>query len=123
MKRLFTTLAVTFLIVPQLVLLSAALARARAVNVTARRTTRHSAAVAGGETLESPTDRGWPRGYKMPSGAQVVLYQPQVASWDDRKRMVAYIGASSPVTQISPSPWQPWASPVENSAPGSWTGR
>ena len=28
------------------------------------------------------------------------------------KRIVAYIGASSPVTQISPSPWQQCASPV-----------
>ena len=53
------------------------------------------AAVAGGETLESPADRGWPRGYKMPSGAQVVLYQPQVASWDDRKHMVAYTAEMS----------------------------
>ena len=37
--------------------------------------------------------------------------------------MTAYIGDSRPVTQISPSPWQPWASPVENSAPSTWTGR
>ena len=38
-------------------------------------------------------------------------------------RRLAYIGASRPVTHTSPSPWQPWASPVENSAPGTWTGR
>ena len=39
------------------------------------------------------------------------------------KRSEEYIGASSPVTHTSPSPWQPWASPTENSAPSSWTGR
>jgi hypothetical protein len=93
MKRLFTSLVVTFLIVPQPVLFSAALARMRAANAAARPARQYSAA-ARGETLESPTDRGWPRGYKTPSGAQVVLYQPQVASWDDQKHMVAYTAAS-----------------------------
>ena len=39
------------------------------------------------------------------------------------KRRLAYIGASSPVTQTSPSPCTPCASPVENSAPGTCTGR
>src|SRR4029078_10338617 len=39
------------------------------------------------------------------------------------KRSVAYIGASRPVTQISPSPWQPCASPQLNRAPFSYTGR
>ena len=46
-----------------------------------------------------------------------------IERFSTRKRIVAYIGASSPVTQISPSPWQPCASPVENSAPGTWIGR
>ena len=39
------------------------------------------------------------------------------------KRSAPYIGASSPVTQTSPSPWQPCASPQENSAPSTCTGR
>jgi hypothetical protein len=41
-----------------------------------------------------PRDRGWPRDYTTPSGAQVVLYQPQVASWENRQHMVAYAAAS-----------------------------
>ena len=28
-------------------------------------------------------DGGWPRGYATPSGGKIVIYQPQVASWDD----------------------------------------
>ena len=43
--------------------------------------------------------------------------------FSSEKRSDAYIGASSPVTQTSPSPWQPCASPVENSAPSTCTGR
>src|ERR1044072_8142404 len=34
-------------------------------------------------------DRGWPRGYNLPNEAQIVLFQPQIASWDDQKHVVA----------------------------------
>jgi hypothetical protein len=37
-----------------------------------------------------PIDGGWPRAYTTPSGGELLLYQPQVASWDDEKKMVAY---------------------------------
>ncbi|MBV9958245.1 MAG: hypothetical protein JO360_07485, partial [Acidobacteria bacterium] len=43
---------------------------------------------------QPPSDRGWPRDYTTPSEAQVVLYQPQVASWENQKHMVAYAAAS-----------------------------
>jgi hypothetical protein len=39
-------------------------------------------------------DKGWPRGYSGPSGANIVLYQPQVASWETQKHMVAYAAVS-----------------------------
>jgi hypothetical protein len=39
-------------------------------------------------------DRGWPRGYSTPSEAQIILYQPQVASWTDRQHMVALAALS-----------------------------
>lgn len=39
-------------------------------------------------------DRGWPRGYSLPSEAQIVLYQPQIASWDDQKHAVALAAVS-----------------------------
>jgi hypothetical protein len=39
-------------------------------------------------------DGGWPRGYVTASGARVVLYQPQVASWPDQKKMTLYAAVS-----------------------------
>ena len=50
-----------------------------------------------------PSDRGWPRGYSLPSEAQVVLYEPQIASWDDQKHMVA-LAAVSYVTKADQKP-------------------
>jgi hypothetical protein len=37
-----------------------------------------------------PADTGWPRSYTTASGAELVLYQPQIATWTDQKQMVAY---------------------------------
>src|SRR5262245_54361125 len=39
-------------------------------------------------------DGGWPRGYATPSGGKIVIYQPQMASWDQEKHMVAYSAVS-----------------------------
>jgi len=39
-------------------------------------------------------DRGWPRAYETPNGLRFVIYQPQVASWENQKRMVAYAAVS-----------------------------
>ena len=39
-------------------------------------------------------DRGWPRGYSLPSEAQIVLYQPQIASWENQKQLVAHAALS-----------------------------
>jgi uncharacterized membrane protein YgcG len=36
------------------------------------------------------TDRGWPRAYSTPSGARLLVYQPQVSSWNSYRRLVAY---------------------------------
>ena len=38
--------------------------------------------------------KGWPRGYTAASGANIVLYQPQVASWEAQQHMVAYAAVS-----------------------------
>jgi hypothetical protein len=35
-------------------------------------------------------DGGWPRAYTTPSGGRILVYQPQVASWEGQRRMVAY---------------------------------
>src|SRR5215472_1163628 len=35
-------------------------------------------------------DGGWPRAYLTAADAAVIVYQPQIASWDRRAQMVAY---------------------------------
>jgi hypothetical protein len=49
-------------------------------------------AAAGAATPD--IDGGWPRAYNGASGAVFLLYQPQIASWTDQKRMVAYVAVS-----------------------------
>ena len=39
-------------------------------------------------------DGGWPRDYGMKSGGEIRVFQPQIASWDGQKRMVAYAAVS-----------------------------
>ena len=40
--------------------------------------------------VTTPADGGWPRAYVTNSGARLMLYEPQVASWSDQKRIVMY---------------------------------
>jgi hypothetical protein len=39
-------------------------------------------------------DKGWPRGYSLPSEAQLVIYQPQIASWENQKHLIALAAIS-----------------------------
>ena len=39
-------------------------------------------------------DGGWPRQIETPSGASIVLYQPQVVSWKDQRHLVAMCAVS-----------------------------
>jgi hypothetical protein len=41
-----------------------------------------------------PIDGGWPRMYDLASGGSLLVYQPQVSSWKDQKRMVAFSAVS-----------------------------
>ena len=43
-------------------------------------------------TATAPAVEGWPRAYTTASGAALVIYQPQVASWADQKHVVAVRG-------------------------------
>src|SRR4051812_15248412 len=38
----------------------------------------------------APADAGWPRDYTTKAGGALRVFQPQVASWDAQRRMVAY---------------------------------
>lgn len=46
------------------------------------------------QLTQQANDRGWPRGYSLASEAQVLIYQPQVASWQDQKHLVAFAAVS-----------------------------
>ena len=39
-------------------------------------------------------DGGWPRAYETATKARLLLYQPQIASWDGQRHMVAYAAAA-----------------------------
>ena len=41
-----------------------------------------------------PIDGGWPRIYDLSSGGSILMYQPQVSSWENQKQMVAFTAIS-----------------------------
>jgi hypothetical protein len=71
--------AIAGLVLPQL-----------AVNVIAQ-----APAAAKAPATATPTiDGGWPKEFTTASGAQLVLYQPQISSWEEQKHLVAYSAVS-----------------------------
>ena len=52
------------------------------------------AATAKPAAAPAPIDGGWPRLYDLPSGGTMLVYQPQVASWDKQKHLVAFSAVS-----------------------------
>src|SRR3954470_10409089 len=55
-------------------------------------------------TAQVAIDGGWPRAYVSRAGAQILIYQPQVASWDGRRQMVAYAAvAYQPANAAKPT--------------------
>jgi hypothetical protein len=51
-------------------------------------------AAPAGPAAKPPVDGGWPRVRSLPSGATVLVYQPQIASWDQQKHFVAFSAVS-----------------------------
>jgi hypothetical protein len=51
-------------------------------------------ATAATPAAQAPPDIGWPRAYQTPSGIRFMIYQPQIASWEAQRRMVAYAAVS-----------------------------
>src|ERR1041384_6628095 len=93
MRRLITSLILSLPIGLAPILSASAWLRPQTTNAASPQA--QTATTSGSDqTTGQPADEGWPRGYKTPSGAQVVLYQPQAASWDEQKHMVAYAAAS-----------------------------
>ena len=56
--------------------------------------TQAGAAPATAAAAAPIVDGGWPRIYDLPSGGTILVYQPQVASWDKQTHMVAYSAVS-----------------------------
>jgi hypothetical protein len=51
-------------------------------------------AAASQPAASQPADGGWPRDVVSVSGAAIRVFQPQIASWDGQRRMVAYAAVS-----------------------------
>ena len=52
------------------------------------------AASGASATAPAEPDGGWPRAYTTPSGANLLIYQPQVASWTNQKQATMYAAVS-----------------------------
>jgi hypothetical protein len=70
------------------------LARTPATPAQAAKPAAAKSAAAASSAAPRPVDGGWPRAYTTNSGAALVLYQPQVASWANQELMTAYAAAS-----------------------------
>jgi len=46
------------------------------------------------QTPPAPEGKRWPRAFTTPSGASVVIFEPQIASWANQKQLVAYAAVS-----------------------------
>jgi hypothetical protein len=53
-----------------------------------------AAAAPAGAAATAPVDGGWPRVYSLPSGGTVLVYQPQVSTWDKQQHLVAFSAVS-----------------------------
>ena len=53
-----------------------------------------AATAAPAPVVAPPVDGGWPRLYELKGGGSALVYQPQIASWDQQKAMTAFSGVS-----------------------------
>ena len=51
-------------------------------------------AASADDATDADVDLGWPRSYKTPAGGEIVMYQPQVESWPDQRRVTALSAVS-----------------------------
>jgi len=52
------------------------------------------AAAASSATGTAAVDGGWPRDYATTTGGALRIFQPQIASWDGQRKLVAYSAVS-----------------------------
>jgi uncharacterized membrane protein YgcG len=53
-----------------------------------------STAASTAAAAPAPVDGGWPRIYELKSGGSFLVYQPQIATWDQQKTMTAFSAVS-----------------------------
>jgi hypothetical protein len=97
--------AVSFVVAPiaPLVLAQAPAAAPKATTAQARPATGTPPPPRAAAAAQAPVDGGWPRAYETASGARILAYLPQVASWANQKHMVAY-GAVSYAAKATDKP-------------------
>ena len=93
MQRVVSSLLVVFVISLSLVLSDAALASKSGAGATLI-SAQQSKNQTGARAAQTAQDRGWPRGYSLPGEAQLVLFEPQIASWENQKHAVALAAVS-----------------------------
>jgi hypothetical protein len=69
-------------------------AAGQAAQTTAAKPAPSSPIAAAAPSAPKPVDGGWPRVYGLPSGGSILIYQPQIASWDRQQHMVAFSAVS-----------------------------
>ena len=57
-------------------------------------TQKPPAPAAPASAASQPIDGGWPRMYDLAAGGSVLMYQPQVSSWENQKHMMAFSAVS-----------------------------
>src|SRR4051812_21661681 len=49
---------------------------------------------AGAAAAAKPVDGGWPRAYALTSGGSILVYQPQISTWQNQRHVVAFSAVS-----------------------------
>jgi hypothetical protein len=93
-RPLVAAIAVCSLVIDSAMPLAAALTAPQAAKpATAQPAAAKPAATAATPVLP-PIDGGWPRTYALSTGGNVLVYQPQIATWDKQTHLVAFSAVS-----------------------------
>src|SRR3954452_20343976 len=76
------------------VVMALSLLASGAPRVTAQASAKAAAAKPATAAAPAPVDGGWPRASTTPSGAALVVYQPQISSWPGQKNVGLYAAVS-----------------------------
>jgi hypothetical protein len=69
-------------------------APAKPATATAQPTAGGAKPATASAATAAPLDGGWPRVYNLTSGGSILVYQPQISSWEAQKHMIAFSAVS-----------------------------